>query len=112
MVVKQKSNKALPLKFELFDGFVEIMDLSPPPIVEVRLLGNTGSDIPGWDGEFLPAGLSDNGDAFFYDLDSGKWVLNLGMKAYKASNTYEISVVAGDDSYAIDGCSETFTREN
>jgi hypothetical protein len=89
----------------------EIVDLSPPPIVEVKVLPHTGSSIPGWDGELLPPGLSDDGNEFRYDLESGKWTLNLGMKTYTASTTYMISVLAGDNSYAIEGCTESFTRQ-
>jgi hypothetical protein len=112
MVAKKKSKKALPLKFNLFDYYgAEIDSLSPPPMVEVRVTGNTGSDISGYDGELLPAGLSDDGNEFRYDLESGHWILNLGMKAYTASATYMISVIAGDSSYAIDGCTESFTRQ-
>ena len=112
MIVTQKSKRALPLKFNLFDEYGnEITDLSPPPVVEVKVLPHTGSSIPGWDGEMLPPGLSDDGNEFRYDLESGKWVLNLGMKTYTASTTYMISVVAGDSSYAIEGCTESFTRQ-
>jgi hypothetical protein len=111
MAVKKKSKRALPLKFNLLDGYVnEITDLSPPPIVEVRVLGTTGSEIDGWGGELLPAGLSDDTNEFYYDWAAGQWVLNLGMKAYTASATYTISVIAGDNSYVIDGCTENFTR--
>lgn len=113
MVVKNKSNRALPLKFDLFDEYgIENTELSPPPIVEVMAMGATGADIAGWDGALLPAGLSDDGGEFVYDFGYGWWVLNLGMKAYTAGATYTISVKAGDDSYVIDGCTETFTRQN
>jgi hypothetical protein len=112
MMVTKKSKRALPLKFNLFDEYGdEIIDLSPPPIVEVKVLPHTGSSIPGWDGELLPPGLSDDGNEFRYDLESGKWILNLGMKTYTASTTYIISVLAGDSSYAIEGCTESFTRQ-
>jgi hypothetical protein len=112
LVVTKNSNRALPLKFNLFDEYGnEITDLSPPPVVEVKVLPHTGSSISGWDGELLPPGLSDDGNEFRYDLDSGQWVLNLGMKAYTASTTYIISVLAGDSSYVIDGCAENFTRQ-
>lgn len=112
MVVVRKSRRALPLKFNLFDEFGEVTDLSPPPVVEVKVSGDgdTGSDISEYDGDLLPPGLSDDSNEFRYDLESGQWILNLGMKAYTASTTYEISVIAGDDSYVIDGCTETFTR--
>jgi hypothetical protein len=113
MVVNKKSNKALPLKFNLYDGYgTEIIDLSPPPMVEVREVDDTGSDISGWNGELIPAGLSDDGNEFRYNPESEQWILNLGMKAYTASTTYTISVIAGDDSYVIDGCTQTFTRQN
>ncbi len=112
MMVATKSKRALPLKFNLFDEYGnEVTDLSPPPVVEVKVLPHTGSSIPGWDGELLPPGLSDDGNEFRYDLESGKWILNLGMKTYTASTTYMISVVAGDSSYAIDGCTQSFTRQ-
>lgn len=112
MTVGGRANRALPLKFNLFDAYGnEITDLTPSPIVQVKVSPFTGSSIPGWDGEMLPPGLSDDGNEFRYDFDSGKWILNLGMKAYTASATYEISVVAGDDSYAIEGCTQSFTRQ-
>lgn len=112
MIVTNKSKRALPLKFNLFDEYGnEVTDLSPPPVVEVKVLPHTGSSIPGWDGELLPPGLSDDGNEFRYDLDSGQWILNLGMKTYTASTTYMISVLAGDSSYVIDGCTESFTRQ-
>jgi len=66
MAVKKKSMRALPLKFNLFDEFGEITDLSPPPVVEVRVGDDTGSDISEYDGDLLPPGLSDDGNEFRY----------------------------------------------
>lgn len=114
MTVKKKVKRALPLKFNLYDVFgTEIIDtdLANPPVVQVTMGGNTGSGIDDYDGDLLPNGLSDDGNEFRYDPDSMQWILNLGLKAYTASGDYTISVVAGDSSYVVEVCSETFTRQ-
>ena len=114
ITVNKKVKRALPLKFNLYDvsgNEITDADLVKPPCVQVMLSGAIGSDIDGYDVDLLPAGLSDDGNEFRYDHDSMQWILNLGLKAYTASGTYTISVVAGDDSYIVEGCSETFTRQ-
>jgi hypothetical protein len=123
MNVKKKVKRALPLKFNLYDVYGnEIIDtdLANPPVVQVMMGDDTGSeideydtgsDIDEYDGDLLPNGLSGDGNEFRYDPDSMQWILNLGLKAYTASGDYTVSVVAGDSSYVVEVCSETFTRQ-
>lgn len=108
--VKRKTKRNLPLKFQLFDSDgVEMTDLHiTAPRVNVVMGGSQGSDIVGYEEESLPGGLADDGNEFYYD--GTQWVLVLGLKAYSGPGTYEISAVAGDSSYEIDGCTQEFTR--
>jgi len=108
--VKKKTKRNLPLKFRLYgeDGF-ELTDVDiAAPLVQVVLGGDQGSNIDGYEAESLPNGLADDGNEFYYN--GSEWILVLGLKAYTGSGTYEISALAGDTSYEINGCVQTFTR--
>jgi hypothetical protein len=112
--IKKKENRAIPVKMvlrDLFGNFITDADLSAPPLVQVSVNGDSGSDIDGYNGDLLPAGLSDDGNEFRYDPDSQQWIINLGTKQYTAPHTYNVTVIPGDDSYVIDpNCGQTFTR--
>ena len=114
LLLKKKSKRAIPVKMILLDGTTEItdLDLSAPPVVEVRVGDDTGSGIPGFDGDLLPPGLSDDGNEFRFDTDDMQWIINLGTKQYKGSLTYVVTAKSGDpSSYVIDpSCSQEFTR--
>ena len=113
--LKKKENRAIPVKMILHDGLLGTVitgtDLSAPPLVQVSVGGAIGEDIAGYAGDLLPAGLSDDSNEFRYDDDTQQWIINLGTKQFTASNTYNVTVVPGDHSYVIDGCTGTFTRQ-
>jgi len=110
--MKKKSKRAVPVKMILKDSEGTIVNdtMIAPPVVEVAYNSSTGSSIPGYDGDLLPAGLSDDGNEFRYDPYDSLWVINLGLKAYTASGEYTITAKPGDDSYLLEGCSQTITR--
>ncbi len=114
LLLKKKSKRAIPVKMILLDGATEItdLDLSSPPVVEVRVGEDTGAGIPDFDKELLPPGLSDDGNEFRYDTDDMQWIINLGTKQYKGSLTYVVTAKSGDpSSYVINpSCSQEFTR--
>lgn len=108
--IKKNSNRNLPVQFNLYDkdGIELTNENIAAPIVQVTMGSNTGSSIDGYDETVLPTGLADDGNEFYYA--DGHWELVLGLKAYTASGSYEISVVPGDATYEIEGCVETVTR--
>lgn len=111
--LKGNSKRAIPAKMVLRDAWgaeITDLDLSAPPVVQVMLGSDTGSAIPGFDGDLLPPGLADDGNEFRYDPVDQQWIINLATKQYTAIGTYTVSVVAGDGSYVVDNCSQTFER--
>lgn len=111
---KKKTKRAIPVKMVLVDVYgTEITDADiAPPVVQVTKGDKQGLGIAGYDGDLLPAGLSDDGNEFRYDLEAGHWIINLATKHYTASGTYIVSVAGGDGSYVVDGCSQTFERQS
>ncbi len=94
---------------DIFGNEISDFDLSASPVVQVMLGTDTGSGIVGFDADMLPQGLSDDGNQFRYDPVDMQWIINLATKQYTASGEYTVSVVAGDGSYVVDNCSQTFT---
>lgn len=109
--LKKKENRAIPVKMVLRDLFGNVLtdaNVSAPPKVQVTIGTDPAQIDTGYNSDLLPAGLSDEGNEFRYD-GSG-WIINLATKQYTGSATYTVTAVPGDDSYVIDGCSQTFTR--
>lgn len=113
IILKSNSGRAIPVKMVLKDvdgNDITDFDLSAPPVVQVKMTGPATTD-SGYDGDLLPAGLADDGNAFHYDALAQQWILNLGTRPYTASGTYQVSVAAGDNSYAVASCTGTFERQ-
>ncbi len=112
ITLKNKMKRAIPVKMQLVDvdGYVITgSDLSSPPVVNVSYNPGTGADDSN-NSDLVPPGLADDGNEFRYD--DPYWVINLATKQFTSAGTYEVTAVAGDDSYAIDAnsCSGTFIR--
>jgi len=106
--IKAKESRAIPVKMVLQDLFGNIItdaDITPPVVNVSYEAGGTG---PGYDADLVPPGLSDDGNSFRYD--GQQWIINLATKQFTSSGLYTVTVKAGDDSYVVEGCSQTFTR--
>ena len=84
-------------------------DISSPPVVNVLYTADAGAD-NGNNSDLVPPGLADDGNEFRFDYPY--WLINLATKQFTSAGTYEVTAVAGDDSYTIDAssCSGTFIR--
>lgn len=90
------SRRLIPVRMVLLDDMgdpVAAADLSQPPQVQVRFDGST--DVVG---------------AFDYQPGPGVWKAVLDSSDYTAPGTYTIEAVAGDASYEVQLCEQTFTR--
>jgi hypothetical protein len=113
LTLKSKKNSTLPVKMQLFDadGYVVTdADLSASPVISVSFAPSSGGSSEDVSDDVLPAGKANDDNIFRYDLEEDKFIYNLSTKSYKASGEYTVTAVAGDSSYEIEGCSETFTR--
>jgi hypothetical protein len=114
LTLKRKKNGAIPVKMQLFDvdGFLVIdADLAAPPVVNVSFSPSGGGGDQDVTDDLLPVGQANDDNIFRFDVDEDKYIYNLSSKPYKASGDYTVSAVAGDSSYDIEGCSQTFTRQ-
>ena len=60
-----------------------------------------------------PIGQSSDGNTFNFDVGTGRWVFNLGSKAFSAAGTYTVTAEAGDTGYAVSpSCSGQFVQGN
>ena len=92
---------------DLFGNIITDADITPPVI---NVTYGSSETILGYDADLVPPGLSDNGNAFRYDPLGQVWIINLATKQFTAQGLYTVTVKPGDDSYVIEGCSQTFTR--
>jgi len=114
LTLDAKKNGTIPIKMQLFDvdGFLVIdADLAAPPVVNVSFAPSNGDPSEDVTADLLPAGQANDDNTFRYDFDEDKFIYNLSSKPYKASGDYTVTAVAGDASYTIEGCSQTFTRQ-
>jgi hypothetical protein len=114
LILKAKDNRAIPVKMVLRDLLGNIItdaNITTPPAVNVFLGTVPASETSGYAADLVPSGLSDDGNAFRYDPVAQIWIINLATKQFKSPGTYTVTVAPGDDSYVIDGCSQTFTRQ-
>ena len=107
-----KVKKAIPVKMSLVDAdgnLITESDISSPPVVNVLYTPGAGADGSN-NSDLVPPGLADVGNEFRPDYPY--WVINLATKQFTAAGTYEVTAVAGDDSYIINAssCSGTFIR--
>ena len=112
LTLKGKDKRAIPVKMVLRNLMGDIMTDAhiTPPVVQVSYRSVSGASIPGYEAELLPPGLSDDGNEFRYNPGSEMWIINLATKQFTSPGTYTVTVVSGDNSYVIEGCSQTFTR--
>lgn len=112
LTLKGKGKRAIPVKIVLSDLWGDIMTDAHimPPVVQVSYQPVSGASIPGDEGELLPPGLSDDGNIFRYKPANEMWIINLVTKQFTSSGTYTVTVISGDNSYVIKGCSQKFTR--
>ena len=114
LTLKAKKNGAIPVKLQLFDvdGFlVTDADLAALPVVNVSFTPSNGDPSIDVTDVLLPVGQANDDNVFRFDSDEDKFIYNLSSKPYKASGDYTVTAVAGDSSYEIEGCSQTFTRQ-
>jgi hypothetical protein len=110
--MKNKMKKVIPVKMALIDAdgnLITESDISAPPVVDVSY--TPGFDaVYSYDSELLPPGLADDGNDFRFGYPY--WAINLATKQFTSAGTYEVTAVAGDESYMIDAssCSGTFIR--
>ena len=112
LTLKGKVKRAIPVKIvlrDLWGGIITDADITPPA-VQVSYQPVSGASISGYEAELLPPGLSDDGNEFRYDPGSETWIINLATKQFTSPGTYTVTVMSGDDGYVIEGCSQTFTR--
>lgn len=112
ITLKNKVMKAIPVKMSLVDTDSNIItesDISSPPVVNISYTPGAGVDDSN-NPELVPPGLADDGNAFRFNYPY--WVINLATKQFTSVGTYEVTAVAGDDSYIIDAssCSGSFIR--
>jgi hypothetical protein len=109
--LKKNSKRVIPLKMTLVNSEgIEITDtdLSALPVVNVLFGGQVYGESPPDGEDLLPNGGANDDNIFRFT--GGKWIYNLGTKQFTAPGTYTVKAVAGDGSYIIDGCMETFER--
>ncbi len=109
--LKKNSKRVIPLKMTLVNSEgIEITDadLSALPVVNVVFGGQVYGEVPPDGEDLLPTGGSNNDNIFRFS--GGKWIYNLGTAQFASPGTYTVKAVAGDGSYIIDGCMETFDR--
>jgi hypothetical protein len=112
-VVKARGNRALPLKADLVtpDLLSVGSSISSPPVIEVIFAAETAGFPLDVTAQALAVGQATDGNQFVLTGDN-RWTYNLKLNNYTASGTYTISMVSGDDSYAIEPtCESSFVVE-
>jgi hypothetical protein len=111
----KKSNRAIPLKVQLFDSNNQLVTLDTVhgkgPILTVSYSPVTGTGIDVTTA-LAPTGQSSTGNQLNYDPSSTTWWFNLDSSAYTASGTYTVTLQTGDGTkYAMSpSCTGTFVR--
>jgi parallel beta-helix repeat protein len=94
-----KSNRVIPVKFNIFDSLgMEITSLTEPPVISVMYTGST--DAAGEPEDYDVTGRSDDGNAFRYAGDC--WIFNLSMRSFAINSEYDIIVTIPET-----GCAHT-----
>ena len=112
LALNNKMKKAIPVKMSVVDtdgNLITESDISAPPVVDVSYSPDAGV-YDGNNSDLVPPGLADDGNEFRFDYPY--WVINLATKQFSSAGTYEVTAMAGDDSYSINAssCSGTFIR--
>jgi hypothetical protein len=113
--LKSKSNRAIPLQAQLFDGDTLVGPATTgtaPPVVNVSF--SSGST-PAIDETALlvPIGQASTGNQFVFDGTSGHWRFNLATSPYTAAGTYTVTLQSGDvTKYLVaPQCTGSFVRQ-
>jgi hypothetical protein len=110
--LKEKVNRTIPLKMELyhFETPITDTDVSAPPVVNITYDPDAWCEMDASD-HLEPPGLADEGNAFRWI--NGTWIHNLGTRPWSSSGTYEVTVAPGDTSYVIvePACVGIFVRQ-
>lgn len=113
VLLKKRTNRAIPLQIQLRDGasFVTGASLAgSPPVVNVTYSNGLGPAVDVTD-ELDPIGSASEGNQFAYS--GGRWYFNLGTRPFSAAGTYTVSVAPGDAAYLISPtCTGQFVRGN
>jgi len=103
--LSQKTNRAIPLKAQLFDSNNNVVTPSSlgqalPPVVAVSYQSGTG---PAVDNTALlePVGQSSSGNQFNFDPATQTWWFNLATTPFTATGTYTVTLRAGDSTYQV-----------
>jgi hypothetical protein len=111
----KKSNRAIPLKVQLFDSNNQLVTSDtvqgkgPVLTVSYSSVSSTGVDVTT---SLAPAGQSSAGNQLSYDPATATWWFNLDSGAYTAPGTYTVTLRTGDGmKYALSpSCTGTFVR--
>lgn len=90
------SQRMIPVRMQLLDGMGDVVtaeDLSQPPQLQVRFGATTQLVGP-----------------LIFTEGPGVWTGRVDTSQFPAPGTYTVEAVAGDDSYEVDLCEQTFTR--
>lgn len=91
------SQRMIPVRMQLLDDMGDVVtaeDVSQPPQLQVRLGEST-----------QPVG------PFSFNTGSGVWTARIDSSDFPTAGTYKVEAVAGDDSYEVQLCEQTFTRQ-
>lgn len=90
------SRRMIPVRMQLLDESGDVVtadDLSQPPLAQVRSGATTELVGP-----------------FRFNVGSGVWTARVDSSDFPAAGTYTVEAVAGDDTYEVQLCEQTFTR--
>jgi hypothetical protein len=116
LLLKQKTNRAIPLKAQLFDIGHNLvtpttLGTAAPPVVNVSYNSGVSSAVD--ESSLLdPLGQSSSGNQFNFDATTGTWWFNLATTPFAASGTYTVTLQPGDSTrYQVSPqCSGTLIR--
>jgi len=113
--VGKKTNRAIPLKAQLFDSSHNLvtpttLGAAQGPVVNVSYKSDSGPAVD--NPELLdPLWQSSSGNLFNFDPTTGTWWFNLATTQFTASGTYTVTLQSGDPSYLLfPQCSGQFVR--
>ena len=102
IALSKKSNRAIPLKAQLFDSNNNLVTADTlaglePPVVAVSF-SSTSTAAVDQTSLLVPVGQSSTGNQFSFDASTGSWQFNLGTTPFTAAGTYTVSVQSGNAS--------------
>jgi hypothetical protein len=97
--LSKKTNRAIPLKAQLFDTDNNLITLDnitgPPPVVNVSYTSGTSTAVDETS-LLVPLGASSSGNLFNFDTATQTWWFNLAANTFTASGTYTVSLQSSD----------------